>query len=177
MTEEKKPKLDWPENRVLILIHIDDDAGWIGRTLGEQWLSTDSRKDYLNLPFHDDPYMMWINGIQGALIKLTCAESCTTEWLDADTSGQHRTLVALPQGGGVTPNRRMSIAHMRISQARKESDTFFTIGVPDGVEVVKIQDLGAELFLEAMIEIHFTYVDKARKAAKTAIEALSGRNI
>jgi len=177
MTEEKKPKLDWPENRVLILLHIDDDAGWIGRTLGEEWLSTDSRKDYLNFPLLDDPYMMWIHGLSSVLMKLTGAESCTTEWLDADTSGQQRTLVALPHGGAVTPNRRMSIAHMRISQAHKESDTFFAIGVPDGVEVVTIQDLGVELFLEAMIEMHFAYMDKARKAAKTAIEALSGRNI
>jgi len=167
MTEEhdqQKPKLDWPENQVLLLIYIDDEAGWIGREVGEEWIKTGSRNadPYNAPPYSEDPYMAWVTGLSGILSKLTGAKYVMTEWIDLVEGGAKRMLVAIPYGGELT--KESPEAHRIWIEAKKATDDFFPLGIPDGLVVKSAADLNRNDFILTALMQRYAYMEKVDKA-------------
>jgi len=167
-------KLDWPENQVLLLIYIDDEAGWIGREVGEEWIQTGSRDvNYLNLPpLSEDPYMSWVNGLSGILMKLTGAKYAMTEWIDLVEGGEKQMLVAIPYGGNLT--EKLPEAHRIWWRAKEAADGYFPVGIPEGLVVKSIADLNRnDCILTALMQ-RYAALEAGDKLAATVVKVVEG---
>ncbi len=156
-------KLDWPENQVLLLIYIDDEAGWIGREVGEEWIQTGSRNPdvFSQLPLSHDPYMAWVNGLSGILMKLTGAKYTMPEWIDLVEDGTKRMLVAIPYGGELTEG--LPEAHRIWRKAEEETAGYCPVGIPEGLVVKSISDLNAKDLIAVGLNIHNAYRERVAK--------------
>lgn len=162
MLENKK--LDWPENQVLLLIYIDDEAGWIGREVGEEWIKTDSENvdPYNAPPYSENPYKSWVTGLSGILAKLTGAKYTMTEWIDLVEGGAKRMLVAIPYGGELT--KESPEAYRTWWKAKDMAGNYCPLGIPDGLVVKSITDLNHNDFILAALMQHYAYMEKVDKA-------------
>jgi len=159
-------KLNWPENQVLLLIYIDDEAGWIGREVGEEWIRT-GIKDVVPFdapPLSEDPYMSWVNGLSGILMKLTGGNFTVTEWIDLVEGGAKRMLICIPSGGNLTANWKMPEAYNIWVEGKKEAGGYAPLGIPDGLVVKSVSDLNRNDFILTSLMQRYAYMEKADKA-------------